>query len=137
MLVPRLEGQTRLVWPDGTEQRLTGLSEALTERVMLMSREAARSLLIGQLWSLPSLGTWLSSMSLTPPAGQNRRTAVQYPESAAWPNEVTAGKRNCKEHSAAVRNSDADVSMGAVGSSGRARREGDPWFAEFSDIRAF
>ena len=42
MVFPRLEGPQTLVWPDGTTKKLTGLAEALTEDVLLMSRETAR-----------------------------------------------------------------------------------------------
>ena len=42
LVVPRLEGQTRLVWPDGTDEVVSGLAEALTRDVVLVSRELAR-----------------------------------------------------------------------------------------------
>lgn len=43
LVVPRLEGQTRLVWPDGTERPVAGIAEALREPILLVSREAART----------------------------------------------------------------------------------------------
>jgi superfamily II DNA or RNA helicase len=43
MLVPRLEGLTQLVWPGGGEQKITSLGEALSQQVLLMSRETART----------------------------------------------------------------------------------------------
>lgn len=43
MLFPRLEGTTRLVWPDGKEEVVEGLAEALQQDVLLMSRETART----------------------------------------------------------------------------------------------
>ncbi len=43
IIVPRLEGQTRLVWPDGNERSVSGLAEALLESIVLVSREAART----------------------------------------------------------------------------------------------
>ncbi|MTW18313.1 hypothetical protein GJ689_19105 [Rhodoplanes serenus] len=41
--VPRLEGPKMLVWPDGTKQSVSGLSEALEQNLLLLSRETARS----------------------------------------------------------------------------------------------
>ena len=43
LIVPRLEGQLRLVWPDGSERTVAGLDEALHEPILLVSREAART----------------------------------------------------------------------------------------------
>ena len=40
--VPRLEGLKTLVWPDGIKQSVSGLSEALQQDVLLLSRETAR-----------------------------------------------------------------------------------------------
>lgn len=42
LLVPRLENGVRLVWPDGREQRVASLAEALEQPLLLMSRELAR-----------------------------------------------------------------------------------------------
>lgn len=43
LLVPRLEGINMLVWPDGRDEKLPGLSAALARDVLLMSRETART----------------------------------------------------------------------------------------------
>jgi superfamily II DNA or RNA helicase len=43
MMVPRLDGPTTLVWPDDRVERIEGLSEALRQDVLLMSRETART----------------------------------------------------------------------------------------------
>lgn len=42
LLVPRLEGQSTLVWPDGREEQTLDLATALRQPVLLMSREMAR-----------------------------------------------------------------------------------------------
>lgn len=42
LLVPRLEGQSTLVWPDGREEQAADLASALQQNVLLMSREMAR-----------------------------------------------------------------------------------------------
>ncbi|TIL33929.1 helicase-related protein [Mesorhizobium sp.] len=41
--VPRLEGPRTLVWPDGTKQAVSGLTEALEQDLLLVSRETART----------------------------------------------------------------------------------------------
>ena len=43
MIFPRLEGLNVLVWPGGREKKVAGLSQALEENVLLMSRETART----------------------------------------------------------------------------------------------
>lgn len=43
MLFLRLEGINTLVWPDGREQRITGLAEALDQDALILSRETART----------------------------------------------------------------------------------------------
>lgn len=43
MIFPRLDGTKTLIWPDGTKKRVSGLSEALKESLLLMSRETART----------------------------------------------------------------------------------------------
>lgn len=42
LLVPRLEGQSTLVWPDGRVQQRDSFADALREPVLLVSRELAR-----------------------------------------------------------------------------------------------
>lgn len=42
LVFPRLEGLNVLIWPDGREQRVEGLAEALRHDALLMSRETAR-----------------------------------------------------------------------------------------------
>ncbi len=42
LLVPRLEGQSTLMWPDGHEEQALDLATALRQPLMLMSREMAR-----------------------------------------------------------------------------------------------
>lgn len=42
LVVPRLEGQAKLVWPDGEEEPVAGLADALTRDVVLVSRELTR-----------------------------------------------------------------------------------------------
>lgn len=42
VLVPRLEGQSTLVWPDGREEQVLDLATALRQPLLLMSREMAR-----------------------------------------------------------------------------------------------
>lgn len=41
--VPRLEGPKKLVWPDGHEEAVLGLAEALEQPLLLLSRETART----------------------------------------------------------------------------------------------
>ncbi|MGH7087672.1 MAG: DEAD/DEAH box helicase [Stellaceae bacterium] len=41
--VPRLEGLRKLVWPDGSEETVSGLAEALDRPLLLLSRETART----------------------------------------------------------------------------------------------
>ncbi len=41
--VPRLDGPRKLVWPDGTEETVSGLAEALERPLLLLSRETART----------------------------------------------------------------------------------------------
>jgi superfamily II DNA or RNA helicase len=43
LIVPRLESQTQLVWPDDRVEKVTGLGEALRQPLLLMSRETART----------------------------------------------------------------------------------------------
>jgi len=43
MVYPRLEGINTLIWPDDSSKRVSGLSEALEEDVLLLSRETART----------------------------------------------------------------------------------------------
>lgn len=43
ILVPRLEGVSTLVWPDGRTERVAGLAQALEQDLLLMSRETART----------------------------------------------------------------------------------------------
>lgn len=43
LIFPRLEGLTNLVWPEGSEQTVDSLAEALQQDVLLMSRETART----------------------------------------------------------------------------------------------
>jgi superfamily II DNA or RNA helicase len=58
LLFPRLEGLTRLVWPDGREDKVSGLPEALKQNRLLVSRELARTeqhmpeVLAAQPWDL-------------------------------------------------------------------------------------
>ncbi|MCI0335700.1 MAG: SNF2-related protein [Planctomycetes bacterium] len=58
LVIPRLEGTTNLVWPDGRSKRVEGLAEALRQDVLLMSRETARTqnnlayLLAAEPWDL-------------------------------------------------------------------------------------
>lgn len=42
LLVPRLEGQSTLVWPDGREEQALDLATVLRQPLLLMSREMAR-----------------------------------------------------------------------------------------------
>jgi len=42
LLVPRLMGPTTLAWPDGGTEKVGGLGEALTQDILIMSRELAR-----------------------------------------------------------------------------------------------
>jgi len=42
LIVPRLKNADTLIWPDGSIQQLNGLSEALTQNLLIMSREMAR-----------------------------------------------------------------------------------------------
>lgn len=42
LVVPRLEGQQTLVWPDGTSETAGGLGAALEQPILLISRELAR-----------------------------------------------------------------------------------------------
>ncbi|HYD16505.1 MAG TPA: helicase-related protein [Candidatus Nanoarchaeia archaeon] len=42
LVVPRLEGQNLLIWPDDTSENVGTLSEALKQDILLMSRETAR-----------------------------------------------------------------------------------------------
>lgn len=42
LLVPRLEGQTTLVWPDGREEYTPNFATALRQPLLLLSREMAR-----------------------------------------------------------------------------------------------
>lgn len=42
LVVPRLEGQATLVWPDGREEHALDLAAALRQPLLLMSREMAR-----------------------------------------------------------------------------------------------
>jgi Helicase conserved C-terminal domain/SNF2-related domain/PLD-like domain len=41
--VPRLEGLTTLVWPDGGKRFVSGIEEALEQDILLLSRETART----------------------------------------------------------------------------------------------
>jgi hypothetical protein len=41
--VPRLDGPRKLVWPDGGEEAVAGLAEALDRPLLLLSRETART----------------------------------------------------------------------------------------------
>jgi superfamily II DNA or RNA helicase len=41
--VPRVEGPKKLVWPDGSEETISGLAEALAQPLLLLSRETART----------------------------------------------------------------------------------------------
>ncbi len=43
LIVPRLEGIGKLVWPDENERRVEGLTDAMREDVLLLSRETART----------------------------------------------------------------------------------------------
>ena len=43
LIVPRLEGISKLVWPDDSEQKVEGLADALKQDVLLLSRETART----------------------------------------------------------------------------------------------
>jgi superfamily II DNA or RNA helicase len=43
LIVPRLEGLTSIVWPDGSVRKVGGLSEALLNPTLVMSRETART----------------------------------------------------------------------------------------------
>lgn len=58
LVVPRLEGQTALVWPDSTVERINGLGQALSRDLVLVSRETARleqnaqTILNGPPWDL-------------------------------------------------------------------------------------
>ncbi len=58
LVFPRLEGTSTLAWPDGTTRKVNGLADALTEDVLLMSRETARTesnsalLLAAEPWDL-------------------------------------------------------------------------------------
>ncbi len=58
LVVPRLEGLDRLVWPNEVEKRLSGFDEALQRDVLLVSRETARTeanralLLTSDVWDL-------------------------------------------------------------------------------------
>jgi len=42
LLIPRLEGISTIVWPDGRTVKVPGLADALNEDALLMSRETAR-----------------------------------------------------------------------------------------------
>lgn len=58
LLVPRYELAGKLVWPDGREQRVAGLADALGQNLLLLSRETARTeenrqnLLTAEPWDL-------------------------------------------------------------------------------------
>ncbi len=58
LIVPRLEGTTALVWPDGQTEKISGIPEALQQDVLIMSRETARTqgnlahLLAAEPWDL-------------------------------------------------------------------------------------
>ncbi len=58
LIVPRLEGLTVLVWPDGRQERVDSLATALAHDLLLMSRETARTgnnlpvLLAAEPWDL-------------------------------------------------------------------------------------
>lgn len=43
IVAPRLEGPNLLIWPDGKEEKISGLSEAIKKDLLLMSRETART----------------------------------------------------------------------------------------------
>jgi superfamily II DNA or RNA helicase len=42
LLVPRLEGLDKLVWPDGRSQRVADLAQALQQDLLILSRETAK-----------------------------------------------------------------------------------------------
>ncbi|MDW8343584.1 MAG: helicase-related protein [Verrucomicrobiae bacterium] len=58
LIVPRLEGVNTLVWPEDRTEKVAGLSEALNQNVLVMSRETARTennrqlLLAAEPWDL-------------------------------------------------------------------------------------
>jgi hypothetical protein len=54
--VPRVEGPKKLVWPDGSEEPVSGLAEALARPLLLLSRETART--EGNLPNLLSAKSW-------------------------------------------------------------------------------
>jgi hypothetical protein len=54
--VPKVEGPKKLVWPDGTEETISGLAEALERPLLLLSRETART--EGNLPILLSAKSW-------------------------------------------------------------------------------
>jgi len=43
LIVPRLEGQSNIIWPDDRSEKVESLSEALQQPLLLMSRETART----------------------------------------------------------------------------------------------
>ena len=137
LLVPRLEGQTRLVWPDGTEQRLAGLSEALTERIMLMSREAARSLtnrptlVAAEPWDLVVLDESHAARRAKPEERQFNTPNLLLGLMRSLRASGTA--RSILLLSATPMQTCPWEPWDLLDVLG----EGDPWFAEFSDIRAF
>jgi superfamily II DNA or RNA helicase len=137
LLVARLEGSTRLVQPDGTEQRVSGLSEALTERVLLMSREAARSLanrptlLAAEPWDLVVLDESHAARRAKPEERQFNTPNLLLGLVRSLRASGTAGSilllsatpmQTCPWEPWDL--------LDVLG-------EGNPWFAEFSDIRAF
>jgi len=56
LLVPRLQGSGSLIWPDGREEPVDGLAQALRQPLLLVSREMAR--LEGNLGTLLSADDW-------------------------------------------------------------------------------
>ncbi len=94
--MPRLEGLKKLVWPDGREETVPGLSEALERPLLLMSRETARTegnlpILLGLLRKLQATGQARSIMILS--ATPMHPTQQWRAASDAANRVVTAGSR--------------------------------------------
>ena len=137
LVVPRLEGQARLVWPDGSERHPAGLSEALAERLLLISRETARmtgnrpTLLAAESWDLVVLDESHTARRAKPEEREFNSSNLLLGLLRSLRAQGTA--RGILLLSATPMQTCPWEPWDLLDVLG----EGYPWFAEFSDIRAF
>jgi len=137
LIVPRLQGSSLVVWPDGREETVDGLSEALKQPLLLVSREMARlegnrgTLLATEPWDLVLLDESHAARRLDQKEGAFNQANLLLGLLRSL--QLSGQAKSLLLLSATPMQTQAWEPWDLLGVLG----EGDPWLAEFKAVRKY